>query len=46
MLAFRGDNEALTARKFANCTIPLYRSSHCNRTVSNSNIIVTEALLL
>ena len=36
MLAFWGDNEALTARKSADYTIPLKRLRYSNRAVSNS----------
>ena len=35
-LAFWGDNEALTAKKSEDCTIPLKRLRYSNRAVSNS----------
>ena len=44
MLAFWGDNKAITARKYADCTIPWKRLRYSNRAVSNSIITVTEAL--
>jgi len=46
MLAFLSDNEALTATKSGYCKIPLKGSRYSNRAVNNSNITVTEALLL
>ena len=43
MLAFWGNNKALTARKSANCMIVLKWLRYSNRAVSNSITTVTEA---
>ena len=46
MLAFWGDNKALTARKSADCTNLFKRLRYSNRAVRNSYITATEAILL